>query len=133
AVDDDVAGLQMGAELVDDVVDRLAGLDHDDDRAGARERGDEFRDRLGGREATLRAMRGDYLVRPSAMAVVDRAAETLAGGVAGESAADGRQAENADIVKLRHGFLPLRLFARFLARLCGRDIIAPKRGVCRNK
>ncbi len=42
AVDDDVAILQMRAELGDDGIDRSAGLDHDEDAARAFEELDEF-------------------------------------------------------------------------------------------
>ena len=51
AVDQDVAGLEMGQQLVDHLVDRLAGLDHDDDGARLGQRGDEFLQGLGRREA----------------------------------------------------------------------------------
>ena len=77
AVDDDVAGLEKRQELVDDVVDRLARLDHDDDRARLRERGDEVGETLGRDEAALAAVLANQRVGARGVAVVERDAESL--------------------------------------------------------
>jgi hypothetical protein len=89
AIDDDVVGLEMRDELGDDVVDGLAGLDHDDDGPRAAERRHELRNGLRGGEAAFRAMRRHQVLRASAMAIVDRDAETLSGRIAREISPHG--------------------------------------------
>src|SRR5208283_1440929 len=51
AIDDDVALLQLGNQLLDDRIDRSAGLDHDHDLARARQALDQLLDGAGGRDA----------------------------------------------------------------------------------
>jgi hypothetical protein len=46
-VNDDVALLEVGLELGDEVVDGLAGLDEEDDTTGRLELGAELLDRVG--------------------------------------------------------------------------------------
>lgn len=45
AIDDDVALLEVGDELSNELVNRIASLDEKDDFAGTLELGDEFLDR----------------------------------------------------------------------------------------
>ena len=79
AVDDDVAGLEHGAELVDHGIRAGTGFDHDDRGARLGERGGELLDRFARHEAGLR-MRGDEVTGLLSRAVVhlDRVASRLA-------------------------------------------------------
>ncbi len=47
AIDDDVTGFEEGGELGDELVDGGAGLDEEDDLAGALELGSELLDGVG--------------------------------------------------------------------------------------
>ena len=47
AVDDDVAGFEVREEVLDELVHRLAGLDHEHDAAGLLEQADHFLDGVG--------------------------------------------------------------------------------------
>ena len=106
AVDDDVVRLEVWRELLDHVVHRPAGLDHDDDRARPREARDKVRQRAGGEEAALLSVLADKLVRPFRVPVEDRDAETLACGVPREIRAHDRQAQYADVSQIRHRSSP---------------------------
>ena len=97
AVDDDVAVLQQGREFVDDVVDRLAGLDHDDHDPWLGESRDETLEVLGGCEAALMAELFDQLVGALAVAVVERDAEAFAGSIAGQVGAHDGEPHHAEI------------------------------------
>ena len=77
AVDDDVVFLEMRQELVDHLVDRLAGLDHDENRPGLGDAGDKLGQGLRREEAAFAAVLGDQLVGPLVIAIEDRDAEPM--------------------------------------------------------
>ena len=84
AVDQDVARLEMRQKLGDHVVDRLSGLDHDDEGARPGDRGDELRQASSpGRNGPRRRL-PHQLVGAAGMAIVDRDPEAFSRGVAGE-------------------------------------------------
>ena len=100
AIDDDVARLQVRQQFLDHLIDRLTGLDHDDDGARLGDRGNEFRDRLRRREAAFGAMLVDQFVGAGAVAVEHGDAKALASGVAGEIGAHHGETEHANISEL---------------------------------
>ena len=91
----------MRRELVDDVVDRLARLDHDDDDPRRFEGGDEPGNAVRRNETPLAAVVADHRIGAFAMPVVERHAEPAAGGVARQIGAHHRQSEHAKIGFLR--------------------------------
>ena len=107
AVDDDVAFLEMRQELVDHLVDRLAGLDHDEDRAGLRDAGDELGQRLGREKTAFFAVLGDQRVGALVIAIEDRNAEPLVRGVSRQVCAHDGQSHNANVSFVSHGFSAL--------------------------
>ena len=112
AVDDDVALLEMRHELVDHLVDRLAGLDHDEDRAGLLDAGDKLGQRLGREKSAFLAVLGDQLVGPLGIAVEDRNAESIVRGVSRQVCAHDGQSHNANVSLISHGFSLLGQGAR---------------------
>ena len=97
AVDDDVARLEALDELGDDGVGALAGLHHDDRRAGLRERGDELVVALGGDEPGLGVL-GGQRVGALGRAVEHRNGVALAAReVAGEVGPHDRESYDADV------------------------------------
>ena len=102
AVDDDVALLEMGQELVDHVVDRLAGLDHDEDGARLGDAGDKLWQRLGREEAAFAAVLRHELVGPLGIAVEHRDAEPMPRRVSRQIGAHDGQSEDADVSLISH-------------------------------
>ncbi len=108
AVDEDVPRLQQRLELVDDGVDRFAGLDHDHRPPGALEAGDKFFERvvafdpLRGTGVDLvgrfRLQAADELIGGTGGAVVDRHGEAVVGHVENEVLAHDGQADESDVV-----------------------------------
>ncbi|KAL6144054.1 hypothetical protein ACLB2K_054749 [Fragaria x ananassa] len=98
AIDDGVAGLHVGRQGGDGLVDGSVGLDEDDDGLGALEREDEvFGGVLAGeREVALGGSAMDGLVDLGGGAVVDGDGEAFLGDVEGEILAHDDKAGEAD-------------------------------------
>ena len=130
AFEDGIALFEQRQQLLDHVVDRLAGLDHDDDRARALDRLNEgfevgFGDDLAAQ--TLLAGGDDELVDLAGGAVVHRDRVALLGNVERQIRAHHGKADKAD-VSSRHSHSPRRkgcFLARFLT--CEAWICQPKR------
>ena len=105
-VDENVVGLQMGRQLVDDVIHRLARLDHDDEDPRRPERPDEFREALRRDENPLAAVLPHQFVGAFRMAVVQGDGEPMACRVASEIGAHNRQSKNPKIGFRRFCHLP---------------------------
>ena len=102
AVDDDVARLEMGHELVDHLVDGRAGLDHDEDRTGLGDAGDKVREGPGREEPPFAAMLGHEFVGPFMVAVEKRDAEPVSRRVSRQVRAHDGQSEDADVSLISH-------------------------------
>ena len=87
----------MRQELVDHLVDRLAGLDHDQNRARLGDAGDELGEGLGREETAFAAVLGDQLVGPLVIAIEDRDAESMSRRVSREVCAHDGQSHNANV------------------------------------
>ena len=96
-VDDDVALVQQGDELVDDGVHGGARLDHDEHPARHGEGLHELGERLRRHERALVTVLGHELVRAGPAAVVQGHRVAVAGEVAREVRAHHRQARDADV------------------------------------
>ena len=96
-IDDDVAFIQMRHQLGDDVVGRLASLDHNNDCTRLRQRGDEILDRMGRHELALVTMIGDQLVGLFWRAIMYGDAEAFARRIAGQVGAHNRKAGDTNI------------------------------------
>ena len=107
AVDDDVAFVEMREELVDDLVDRLAGLDHDEDRARLGDARDELGQLFGWEKSAFFAVLGDQRVGALVIAIEDRNAEPLVRRVSREVCAHDGQSHNANVSSISHGFSAL--------------------------
>jgi len=101
AVDQDVAVVEMRQDLLDEVVDRLAGLHHQHDLARARQRRDEFRNAVAADDVLPAAAAVDELVDPAHGAVEARDREPLAFHVQDEVLPHHRQPDQSD-VRLLH-------------------------------
>ena len=124
AVDNDVAFLKMRQELVDHLVDRLAGLDHDEDWAGFCDAGDELGQLFGREKSTLFAVFGDQRVGALVIAIEDRNAEPLVSRVPGQVCAHDGQSHNANVCFVSHGFSAL---------FGGKSpLLAPRRGASKS-
>ncbi|MPM75077.1 hypothetical protein SDC9_122068 [bioreactor metagenome] len=83
-VQNDVAGLEIGKQLLDGRVSGGTGLDHDDDGARMLDRGHEIGDRLRTDELALVAVIGQDLLSLGVGAIEDRNGEPLVGEVTGQ-------------------------------------------------
>ena len=97
SIDDDVALVHQGGQLVDHGVGGLAGLDHDDRHAGLLQGGHEVGHRLRGVELAVGSVVGDDLLGLADGAVVDGDLEAVAGKVAGQVRAHHGHAGHTDI------------------------------------
>ncbi|ETD32785.1 hypothetical protein W823_12425 [Williamsia sp. D3] len=97
AVDDDVAFLHLGGELLDYRIGRGAGFHHDQDTTGLLERRDEFGDCLGSHEVSLVAVLFDQCVGLRDTAVVQCDGVAVTGEVSGDVGAHHRQAGDTDL------------------------------------
>ena len=97
AVDDDVARLEVREDLLDEVVDGLAGLDEHHHLAGALEVRAELLDAVAADELLARAAARDELVHLLDGAVVHRHGEALALHVEDEVLAHHRQSDQSDV------------------------------------
>ena len=97
AVDEDVARLQQRDELVDELVDRRAGLDHHHDLARPLERGDQLLERVAADELLALAAAVDELVDLGGGAVEDGDGVAAALHVEDEVLAHHGQADQADV------------------------------------
>ena len=97
AVDDHVAALHQRHQLLDHGVDRLAGLDHHDDRARRRQRSDELLRGAGALERALVAVLVHEALRLRSRAVVHGHRDAVVGDVAREVGAHGGQAGEAEV------------------------------------
>ena len=84
-------------ELVDDGVNRLAGLHHDQDAAGLLEGVHEFLEGFRADEVAVRAVLGQQGVGLFDGAVVEGNGEAVAGQVAGQIGAHHREAGDTDV------------------------------------
>ena len=96
-VDDNVSGLQQGAQLVDDRLGGGPGLDHDNDRARAAQAGHEVGRPRRGHEVALVAVALHEPARARRGAVEHGHRVPVAGEVAGEVGAHDAQAVDADV------------------------------------
>ena len=96
-VDDDVARLQQRLELLDHGVDRLAGLDHDQDAARLLQRINEFLEGLRADEVALVAVLGEQGVCLFHRPVVQGNGEAVPGQVACEVGPHHREAGDTDV------------------------------------
>ena len=97
AVDEDVAGLEQGGQLVEDRVDRAAGLDHDHDLARALERGDQILDVLTADQVLPHAAPTDEFVDLGGGPVEDRHGVAVALHVQDEVFPHHGQADQANV------------------------------------
>jgi hypothetical protein len=81
----------MRRQLGDDIVDRLASLDHNDDGPRFYQRRHKIGDALGRHDATITAMFADELISAFAMAIIYRYAKSLPRGIARKICAHGGQ------------------------------------------
>ena len=96
-VDNDVARFEERFELVDDGVDRLAGLDHDQDAARLLQRVHEFLQGLGPDEIAVAAVLFQQGIGLLDGPVVQGDGEAVAGQVAGEVCPHHRKAGDTDV------------------------------------
>ena len=97
AVDDDVAGFEMGTDVVDDLVDGLAGLDHEHDAARALEQAGELLDGMRADDLGALGFVGEEVVHLGDGAVEDGDLEAVVVHVEDEVLAHDGQADEADI------------------------------------
>ena len=64
AVDEDVAGLEQRGDLLDDLIDGRAGLDHHHDLARPLQRGDQLLDGVAADDAFALGPAGEELIDP---------------------------------------------------------------------
>ena len=102
AVDDDVVLVQQGNELLDHLINRRTGLDHDLDLARPGEARDEVFERSAADELLAR-MPGDELVGGRRSAVVDADLEAAALHIQHQVLAHHCQADQAEIALLGGG------------------------------
>ncbi len=102
AVDDDVAVLQQGRELLDHRVRRFPGLHHDHQAPGALQRGDELLGGVRGDEGPLVTELLHQGVGAGGRAVVHGDGEAVAGEVTGQIAAHHRESGDADLGGAAH-------------------------------
>ena len=96
-VDDDVARFQQRFKLLDDRVDRLAGLDHDQDAARLLQRVHQFLQGFGADEVAVRAVLFQQCVSLFDRPVVQGNGEAVPGQVAGQVGAHHRKAGDTDV------------------------------------
>ena len=126
AVDDDVAFLKMGQKLVDHFVDRLARLDHDENRARLGDAGDELGQRLRREKLAFLAVLGDQRVGALGIAIEDRNAEPMVRRVSRQVCAHDGQSHNANVSFVSHGFSLFPGKAPVLAPRQGRANLAAR-------
>src|SRR5207237_7726274 len=97
AVDEDVAAFEERGDLVDDVVDGLAGLDHHHDLAGPLEAGDEVLEVGGADEPLALAAAVDERLDLLGVAVEHGAGEPAALHVEDEVLAHDGEADETDV------------------------------------
>ena len=96
AVDDDVAWLQVGTELLDHRIDRRPGLDHQQDPAGPLQRRDEARNVVVPDDPAAGRLAGQELIGARRGPVIDRDREPIAVDIAGQIRPHHRQTDDAD-------------------------------------
>ena len=94
----------MRQELVDHLVDRLAGLDHDQNRAGFCDAGDELGQLFGREKSAFLAVPGDQRVGSLVIAIEDGNAEPLVRRVSRQVRTHDGQSHNANVSFVSHGF-----------------------------
>ncbi|SSC73735.1 unnamed protein product [Ciceribacter sp. T2.26MG-112.2] len=105
-IDDDVAAGQQRPQRIDLLVDRLAGLDHDDDRPRRTDGSDEGFDRLAADDIfRQRSGFGDEFRRARRRAVEHRDPAALLGDVERQVGAHHAKTDQSDFRKFRHVFL----------------------------
>ncbi len=97
AVDQGVAVVEVGDELIDHRVGRRARLHHAHDHARAFECADELLDRRVARQRPLPAVLGHEPFHATCRAIVDGDRDVVMGDVAGEVRAHRRQAGQAEV------------------------------------
>ncbi len=100
-VDDDVAVFEERVELVDDVVDGLAGVDEHHEAARALEAGDELLQRRHHVELRIGVCRGEGL-RVLEVQRVSADGEATGSEVAGEVSAHHAEANHGHVIECRH-------------------------------
>jgi hypothetical protein len=108
AVDQQITLVQVAGQLLEDGVDRLAGLDHDQDAPGPGQRGHELPGRERPDQLALAAVAVQQLAGLGLGPVVDGDGEAVPGRVAGQVRAHGGQAGDAQLAPSSHPQPPFR-------------------------
>jgi len=103
AVDDDIAGLEVGQEEIDELIDGAAGFDHEHDAAGAFERLDHFLDGMGAEDLGTAGFISQEFIDFGDGAVIGDHGEAVIVHIEDEVLAHDGQTNNGDISGRFHG------------------------------
>ena len=119
AVDDDVALLEMRHDLVDRLVDDVAGLDHEHDAARSLEHRAELRNGMRADDCGAFCLVGEEIVDLRDGSVEDRDLESVVVHVEHQVLAHDREADQSDIASsFWHSFVRSRKLYRIAAARC---------------